>query len=101
MVKICLCPSSINWIRRHLKKSAKKAFSSMLKRNINVITQSLVSVKITKRKKGKSKTKGRGKRGKSSKQTSQQAKFRAAAKKCKGKGKGFRPCMKRELKRKR
>ena len=29
---------------------------------------------------------------------SQQLKFKRAAKKCKGKGKGFRACMKRELK---
>ena len=28
----------------------------------------------------------------------QQSKFRAAAKKCKGTGKGFKACMKRELK---
>lgn len=28
----------------------------------------------------------------------QKAKFKRAAKRCKGKGKGFRPCMKRELK---
>lgn len=29
---------------------------------------------------------------------SQKARFKKAAKKCKGKGKGFRACMKRELK---
>ena len=29
----------------------------------------------------------------------QQARFKKAAKKCKGKGKGFRSCMKKELKR--
>jgi len=31
----------------------------------------------------------------------QQAKFKAAAKKCKGKGKGFKPCMRKMLKKKR
>ena len=31
MIKICLCPSSIAWIRRHLKKSARSQFSKLIK----------------------------------------------------------------------
>ena len=31
MHKICFCPSSINWIRKHLQKSARAGFSKMLK----------------------------------------------------------------------
>lgn len=34
------------------------------------------------------------------KKTSQKSRFRSAAKKCKGKGKGFRACMRKELKKK-
>ncbi len=29
--KICLCPSSIAWIRRHLQKSARAQFTKLLK----------------------------------------------------------------------
>ncbi len=29
--KICLCPASIAWIRRHLKKSARAQFTKLLK----------------------------------------------------------------------
>ena len=29
--KICLCPESIQWIKRHLLKSAKAKFSKMIK----------------------------------------------------------------------
>ena len=29
--KICLCPESIRWIKRHLLKSAKAKFSKMIK----------------------------------------------------------------------
>jgi len=32
-MRICLCPASIAWIRRNLKKSARSAFTSLLKRN--------------------------------------------------------------------
>ena len=30
-MKICLCPSSIAWIRRHLKKSARSQFTRLIK----------------------------------------------------------------------
>ena len=29
--KICLCPESIRWIKKHLLKSAKAKFSKMIK----------------------------------------------------------------------
>ena len=29
--KICFCPSSINWIRKHLQKSARAGFNKMLR----------------------------------------------------------------------
>ncbi len=29
--RICLCPASIAWIRKHLMKSARSTFSSMLR----------------------------------------------------------------------
>ena len=28
--KICLCPASIAWIRKHLMKSARKTFTKMI-----------------------------------------------------------------------
>tara|TARA_R100000687_G_C6439621_1_gene159833 strand:+ start:1358 stop:1606 length:249 start_codon:yes stop_codon:yes gene_type:complete len=28
--EICLCPASINWIRKHLLKSARKTFARMI-----------------------------------------------------------------------
>ena len=28
--EICLCPASINWIRKHLLKSARKTFTRMI-----------------------------------------------------------------------
>ena len=30
MHRICLCPASIAWIRKHLQKSAKATFSRMI-----------------------------------------------------------------------
>jgi len=33
MIKICLCPTSIAWITRNLKKSAKAQWRKMIKRN--------------------------------------------------------------------
>ena len=52
--RICLCPASIAWIRKHLQKSAKKTFTNLLKKG------SISN--ITKRSKRKSRrTKRRGK----------------------------------------
>ena len=31
MHKICLCPQSIAWIRKHLMKSARQTFTKMIK----------------------------------------------------------------------
>ena len=28
--RICLCPASINWIRKHLMKSARRTFTKMI-----------------------------------------------------------------------
>jgi len=86
-MRICLCPASIAWIRKHLTKSSRKTFTKMLKN---------IAPSVTKRRKGrakgKKKSKGGGKRG-------QQNVMRRAAKKCKGlKGKKFKDCMKRALK---
>jgi len=44
--KICLCPESIRWIKKHLLKSAKAKFSKMIK---------VGSIKKVKRKKTRSK----------------------------------------------
>ena len=44
--KICLCPESIRWIKKHLLKSAKAKFSKMIK---------VGSIKKLKRKKTRSK----------------------------------------------
>ena len=44
--KICLCPESIRWIKKHLLKSAKAKFSKMIK---------VGSIKKVKRKKKRSK----------------------------------------------
>ena len=44
--KICLCPESIRWIKKHLYKSAKAKFSKMIK---------VGSIKKVKRKKKRSK----------------------------------------------
>jgi len=86
-MRICLCPASINWIRRHLKKSAKKEFTKLLKN---------IAPSVTKRRKGAAKGKRKSKGGGKS---AQKARFKRAAKKCKGKKiKAFRLCMKRELK---
>jgi len=83
MIRICLCPTSINWIRRHLKKSAKAAFNAMLKRNNPPKTKK-------KRTKGKKSTRKGNK--------SQQNRMKQAARKCKGKkGKAFKDCMKKAL----
>jgi len=91
-MKICLCPASIAWITRNLKKSALKKWRLMKSRN---------STTTRRKTKGKSRTKSRKSSKSKGGRRAQQARFRAAAKKCKGKGKGFRPCMKRELKKRR
>ena len=40
MHRICLCPASIAWIRRHLKKSAKATFTRLIsKGSISKITR--------------------------------------------------------------
>ncbi len=33
MMKVCLCPSSVLWVTRHLKASAKAQWKKMIKRN--------------------------------------------------------------------
>jgi len=85
-----MCPATY-------KRLLKWARKGGLKGALNVI-RSGVSRKKTK-KSVKAKRKGAQTRTRS--RTAQQAKFKRAAKKCKGKGKGFRPCMKRELKKRR
>ena len=52
--KICLCPESIRWIKKHLLKSAKAKFSKMIK---------VGSIKKLKAKKTKKKTKKKLKAG--------------------------------------
>ena len=48
--RICLCPASIAWIRRHLKKSARATFTNLLKKgSISNITKR-VKRRKTKRK---------------------------------------------------
>ncbi len=39
MHKICLCPTSIAWIKKHLMKSAKAKFNQMIKGNIKSLTK--------------------------------------------------------------
>ena len=51
--KICLCPESIRWIKKHLLKSAKAKFSKMIK---------VGSIKKLKAKKTKKKTKRKTKK---------------------------------------
>jgi len=51
--KICLCPESIRWIKKHLLKSAKAKFSKMIK---------VSSIKKLKAKKTKKKTKRKTKK---------------------------------------
>ena len=51
--KICLCPESIRWIKKHLLKSAKAKFSKMIK---------VGSIKKVKAKKTKKKTKRKTKK---------------------------------------
>ena len=88
-MKVCLCASMF---KRILKAARKGGFKGAVQK---VTSKEKVGVRR------KNAPKRKGKRGKSGKQSSQQAKFRRAAKKCKGKGKGFRPCMKKELKKRR
>ncbi len=33
MIRICLCPTSIAWIRKHLMKSARAQFTKMIRKN--------------------------------------------------------------------
>ena len=49
--RICLCPASIAWIRRHLKKSARATFTRLLSKGS--------IAKITRRRKGRRKGKSR------------------------------------------
>ena len=95
MLKVCFCPATLAWITKHLRKDAKKAWRNLIKRN------STTTTKVKTKSKGKSKSKGGGKRKQSAKQKAAIARFTRAAKKCRGKGKGFRPCMKKELKKRR
>ena len=95
-MKVCLCLSTF---KRILAAARRGGFKGIVTKTISKDTFTRTKKITVKRKtKTKTKSKGKGKRTKSSKQTTQQAKFTRAAKKCKGKGKGFRPCMKRELK---
>ncbi len=51
--KICFCPASVNWIIRHLKKSAKTQFRQMIASGASITKFS------RKRRKGKRKAKSR------------------------------------------
>ena len=33
MLRVCLCPASIAWIRKHLMKSARTQFNKLIKKN--------------------------------------------------------------------
>jgi len=89
MIKICLCPTSIAWIGRNLKKSAKAKWRAMIQKNKP--SKRRKSSRRASRKSRKSSRRG-GKTG-------QQNRMRIAARKCKGKkGRAFKACMKRWLK---
>lgn len=85
-MQICMCTATY-------KRLLKWARKGGLKGALNVVRKGTKAVKRKGSKRKGSKRKG----GRSA----QQARFKRAAKKCKGKGKGFRPCMKRELKKRR
>jgi len=100
MLKVCFCPSTLKWIFAHLTKSSKSTFRKMIKTNSTSVKR-LGNTKANRAAmKRFPKIRG-GKRKQSAKQKAAQARLTRAAKKCKGKGKGFRPCMKRELKKRR
>jgi len=89
-MKICMCPATY-------KRLLKWARKGGLKGALNVVRSG-----VTKRRKAsKRSTSKRSKSSRKGGRSAQQARFKRAAKKCKGKGKGFRPCMKRELKKRR
>jgi len=55
MIKICLCPTSILWITRHIKKSAKAQWKLMISRNKPTRRKSRKSVPKKRRKSSKPK----------------------------------------------
>ena len=101
-MKVCLCLSTF---KRILAAARRGGFKGIVTKTISKDSKMIKKVKrqnakiIKKVKKSKS-NKG-GKRKQSAKQKAVQARLTRAAHKCKGKGKGFRPCMKRELKKRR
>ena len=54
MHRICLCPASIAWIRKHLMKSARSKFSKLIsKGSISKIKRTRTKRRKSKRRKGK------------------------------------------------
>ena len=91
-MKVCLCLSTF---KRILAAARRGGFKGIVTKTISKDTFTRTKKITVKR---KTKSKGKGKKKQSAKQKAAIAKFTRAAKKCKGKGKGFKPCMKRELK---
>ena len=50
MIRVCLCPTSLNWIRKHLKRSALATFNRMINKNTR---SDKTTKRKTKRRRGK------------------------------------------------
>ena len=100
-MKICMCADTYKRLLKWARKGGLKGALKIIRTKTKVQTANQKRKTDVAMRKAKKTGIRKGTGAKTNKQKKQQARFRAAAKKCKGKGKGFRPCMKRELKKRR